>query len=217
MALRRTPRRAQLAVVGALALTLATSCVSQDELADARSREQRAEDLIASVESQPASPERDALLEEAREVEARLEASRRELEALTREAWLTRGIEGVSRGVGGDVPGGAATILAGAVGAALLYLRRKFGDADKSTDAKLDAKLADLERRRDASREAQEIAPAAKGSGVAAQSGVAQAARLAKAMQAAPAPQSGYDPLRWSAGVGVPMPPSATQQPWHSN
>jgi hypothetical protein len=196
-----------------LAGALLASCVSSDELEDARRKELRAEDLIASVEAQPASPERDALLEEAREVEARLEASRRELEALTREAWLTRGIEGASRGIGGDVPGGAGTILAGVVGAAMLYLRRKFGDADKATEAKLDAKLADLERRRDASREAQEIAPAAKGSGVAAQSGVAQAARLARATQA-----PSYDPLRWSGGAGVPMPPpTSSPSNWSSN
>lgn len=129
----------RLAAIAAAMVGLA-ACQSTGDVQAAIAAERRAEALVARLEALPPTPERDAALAAAVDIEAERERYRESLEALTQEALTGAGVRAVGHGVRGEwlAVGELALALAGAFG--YISLRRKTAPDGK-------AEIEALERR----------------------------------------------------------------------
>ena len=190
-------------IIAALAAPLALSgCEAVErDYAQAVEREQRAEQVIEDVLLLPdGTPGRAALIADAREAEAEAEALRKRIAAVRRDALTDAAIDGVGDAARGDWLGLIEGLGALVVAAGTYALARKSGKSE------LDARLTELERRRDESREMQDIAPAYMRSGKQVQSPVARAAAREEdaRLEAAIDRRMGVMPTAASYGIALP-------------
>lgn len=158
-----------------LCLVPLASCVSTEDLAQARSQEIRAEIILADAEAMPeGTPGRDELIADARAQESELERIRESLEALDRDSLIGSGIDVATKSARGNYLGALDALVGLALAAGTLLLARR------GSKTETQEQLADLERRRDESRAHQGIAGASERSAVQVESAAARAARFTK-------------------------------------
>lgn len=164
-----------------IVLPLLASCVSDEEYRETAATEREVEDIREELEDIPnRTPAQEDQLARARALEASLEARLARAEQFTRDAWVQRGLEAGRRGLLTDwdgLLGMLGALVTGGAGLLVIDKRAKKRDAEDAArlKAEQEARLAEVMRQRDESREAQGIAGASKRSAAQAQSPVAQA------------------------------------------